>query len=342
MRQVTKRWLLLAAFLTALGIILFGGVMTVLKWNFGKLSTVKLETNEHEICEDFQDVSVKTDTADIFFVPSADGVCRVECYENVKARHAVSVQNGALVIEVKNEKAWYDYININFSSPKITVYLPVAEYRALAVKASTGKVDLPQDFVFQSIQIRTSTGAVRCSASAMKDIQVETSTGGIWVENLSAGSLDLTASTGMVSVSAVVCDGAVRISVSTGRVSVSEVDCKGELQVKVSTGKATVSKVQCQSFTSTGDTGDLSLEHVVATDSISIERDTGDVRFAYADATTIHVTTDTGNVTGSLLSEKRFDAKTSTGRVSVPDTTEGGTCVIRTDTGDIKIQISKP
>ena len=63
MRQVTKRWLLLAAFLTALGIILFGVVMTMLKWNFGKLSTVKLERNEHEIREDFQDVLVKTDTA---------------------------------------------------------------------------------------------------------------------------------------------------------------------------------------------------------------------------------------------------------------------------------------
>lgn len=342
MRKVTKRWLVIATSCIILASVLFAGVMTVLRWDFTKLSTLKLETNEHAIRENFSCISVETDTADIFFVPSDDETCRVVCYEDVKAKHTVSIQNGTLVIALTNEKAWYDYINFNFVSPKITVYLPRSEYNALVVKTSTGDVQLPKDFSFQSIDVRASTGDVHCYASATEALNVTTTTGDIWVESLSAGSLDLTASTGKVSVSAVVCDGAIRILVSTGRVSVSEVDCKGELQVKVSTGKAIVSKVQCQSFTSTGDTGALSLEHVVATDSFSIERDTGDVRFAYSDATTIHVTTDTGNVTGSLLSSKRFDAKTSTGRISVPDTTEGGTCMIRTDTGDIKIQISKP
>ena len=293
----------------------------MLKWNFGKLSTVKLETNEHEIREDFQDISVKTDTADIFFLPSADGVCRVECEEEVKANHAVSVQNGTLLIEVVNEKAWYDYINFSFVSPKITVYLPRAEYHALAVETSTGDIQLPKDFSFQSMDVRVNTGDVRCYASATEEMKIKTTTGGIWVENLSAGSLEL--------------------SVSTGKVTATNVLCDGALQIGVSTGKTTLSNIQCRSLTSTGDTGDISLKHVIATEALSIERDTGDVRFEDSDAASIHIKTSTGDVTGTLLSEKHFVAKTSTGHVDVPKTTTGGNCEITTSTGDIKIRISK-
>ena len=49
--------------------------------------------------------------------------------------------------------------------------------------------------------------------------------------------------------------------------------------------------------------------------------------------------TGTGNVTGSLLTEKIFLTETGTGRVEVPQTATGGKCQIRTGTGDIRIKI---
>ena len=49
--------------------------------------------------------------------------------------------------------------------------------------------------------------------------------------------------------------------------------------------------------------------------------------------------TDTGDVRGSLLSEKVFIVNTDTGRKEVPDTITGGRCEITTDTGDVKITI---
>ena len=58
-----------------------------------------------------------------------------------------------------------------------------------------------------------------------------------------------------------------------------------------------------------------------------------------SDAATLSIKTDTGDVTGTLLTEKTFDAKASTGDVDVPKTTAGGVCKIRTDTGDICINI---
>ena len=51
------------------------------------------------------------------------------------------------------------------------------------------------------------------------------------------------------------------------------------------------------------------------------------------------IETDTGDVDGTLLSDKLFLTETSTGDIRVPNTADGGICDIKTDTGDIKIAI---
>ena len=68
---------------------------------------------------------------------------------------------------------------------------------------------------------------------------------------------------------------------------------------------------------------------------ISAERSTGNVNFENSDAAGICVKTSTGDVTGTLLTEKVFTAETSAGSISVPDTKTGGKCEITTSTGNI-------
>ena len=63
------------------------------------------------------------------------------------------------------------------------------------------------------------------------------------------------------------------------------------------------------------------------------------MRFDGCDAAEITVKTGTGDVTGTLLSDKVFLTETGTGRIDVPKSTVGGRCEINTDTGDIKIDI---
>ena len=64
------------------------------------------------------------------------------------------------------------------------------------------------------------------------------------------------------------------------------------------------------------------------------------MNFEASDAASIFVETDTGDVKGSLLSEKIFIINTDTGKKEVPESTTGGRCKITTDTGDIKITIN--
>jgi hypothetical protein len=303
MRKSTKIGIIIATFLVILGCLLFAGVMSKLAWDFTKLGTVDYITNTYEISDEINSISIDTDTADILFAVSEDGTCKVECYEEEKALHVVTMLDGTLTVKLQDERSVSDYIGhigINVGSPKITVYLPEEEYTFLRIQGSTCNVEVHNNFTFE-------------------DVEISTSTGDICLENVSVGSLDL--------------------SVSTGKITVSNVNCEGDANIKVSTGKTVVTHMECKNLITRGNTGDVSLENVIATEKFSIERSTGDVRFIGCDAEEICVKTDTGDVTGSLLSDKVFDVETDTGDVNVPETVSGGKCEIVTDTGDIKITI---
>ncbi len=309
---------IIAGILIILGIVLFAVVLASNGWELAKLNTAKYQSNSYVIEEDFQNISVNTDTADVLFVLSADEMCRVECYERENTAHRVSAQDGTLEISLEDTRKWYEYISFfSFGMPKITVYLPQTEYAVLNIRTSTGDVDISKDFQLDSVDISVSTGIVKCCASAAGRIKIKTSTGDILTQNISAGALDL--------------------SVSTGKVQADSVACQGDVSVRVSTGKATLRDVQCKNLRSTGSTGDLHLQSVIAAEQFSIERSTGDVKLDGCDAAEIEIETETGDVTGSLLSAKIFLTQTDTGRVDVPRSTTGGRCEIETDTGNIKI-----
>ncbi len=320
MRKATKVWLILAASLVAVGCILFASVMSTLQWDFAKLSTVRYETNTHEISETFRNISITTDTAGILFALSDDGKCRVECYEEENAKHSVRVEKDTLVVKIDPQKSWYDYIGFHFGSPKITVYLPATEYNALTAKGSTGNVEIPKETSFGNVDISLSTGNVDFCASAAKSVRIQTSTGNIRVENTSVDSLE--------------------ISVTTGTVKVSDITCRENITVGVSTGKTTLTDISCKSIISSGTTGNIFLNHVIAANTFSLERSTGNVKFGECDAAEIYIKTTTGNVTGTLITDKVFITDTGTGSVDVPKTATGGKCEIKTGTGNIKITIA--
>lgn len=300
MRKRTIVWPCAAAVLVLLGLGLLTFAIAANGWDVTKLDTTVHETNTYEIGEDFRDLAIYTDAADILFAQSEDGTCKVVCREESKVKHTVSVQDGTLTIQVKNEKEWFDFIGFCLENTKITIYLPNAEYGNLHIVGSTGDVQLSHDFRFEQVSIGMSTGHIH-------------------LDNISAKMIELSASTGDIIAAGIACEGDMAAHVSTGRVELSD--------------------VVCRNVKSTGSTGDISLKRVLAEEEIRIERSTGDVTFDQSDAAEIFVRVGTGDVKGSLLSGKTFVVKTSTGSIEVPQSVAGGTCQIVTTTGDVHLTI---
>lgn len=296
---MNKYWIIVGIALVILGTVLFASSLSSSGWDFSKLSTQNLVTNSYDISRDFSAISVDTVTADVIIAPTDGDKCKVVCLEEEKAKHSVDVIDGVLTVKLIDERKWHDHIGINFSSPKITVYLPKKEYSDLSVKLITGDVDIDSRFTFDSVAISSATGDIRCRAS-------------------SKGSMNITATTGDISLKGVTA---------------------GDIALALTSGDTLLTDVKCISLISAATTGDIDMKNVVADGKISIERSTGDIEFDRCDGGEIFIETTTGDVEGSFLSGKIFTVSSTTGDVRVPQSTSGGKCEIKVTTGDIEITV---
>ena len=328
------------------------------------------------IGEGFVNIEIISNTADLTFVPADD--CKIEYTTHKRITYSTTVENDTLKIKVEDNRRWFQRIFSFGDSSKLTVYLPAGEYSALTIQQNTGNIKVPADYVFGSVDIDVSTGDIGFYATVVEALKIHATTGDITLENVSCGSLDTKVSTGKTSLSNVsvtgdatvnastgdtfltgvsfgnlssvantgdltatgLNGGSLSIERSTGEVSLCYVIC-GDMTVAISSGKVALTDVSCTNFTSTGTTGDIEMTSLIARGKIDIERSTGDVNFSGCDAEEIYVTTGTGSVHGTLLTNKIFQVRTSTGKIDVPESWEGGKCKITTTTGSIKISIGQ-
>ena len=297
-----KVWLIVAAALCAVGLTVWTVSLVGVGFDFKKLDTVKEIEGIHYPDGDFDTIVAMLDTAGIRFAASDDGSVKVICHERDDVRHSVSVHDGRLVIRAQN-KPWYkELFGFFFGREEITVYLPEHMMYTVTVETDTGDVTLGKSLAFESAEIETDTGDVTISSEVKGVLSLETDTGEVTLKNNSFNVID--------------------VETNSGDVSLSSVNISGSIGILT-------------------DTGDVELDNTLVTGDINIETDTGDVSFERIDAANLYIVTDTGDVEGSLLSDKIFDVRSGTGDESVPTGMVGGLCKIRTDTGDIEIDIVK-
>ena len=321
MKKSTIIMFIIAGAMVLFGAGLFAGAMSTDGWRFEGLSTWDFVYNTYDVDEAFTDVCIESDTADISFAKAKNGKCYVDYQGYAYSECQVEVVDGTLHIKLLDTREWYEYISISFytQSAVLTIYLPEDAYETLTIKESTGDVNIPEYFTFESIELEASTGDLTVCCDIAGTCSITTDTGDVEVQSVSVGAL--------------------AIRTSSGDITVTDVACAGNTGVNVGSGKVNLTNVTCLDLTTTGGTGDITLRNVVASGDMDIERGTGDVTFDGCDAASMQITTNTGDVTGTLLSDKIFVYKTDTGKVRLPQTTTGGTCNITTSTGNIILAI---
>ena len=315
-----KAFIIIAIVLLVLGSAIFFAALAAARFDFKHFGTSELQAKTYPVSEEFRNIQIDENTAEIAFALSEDGTCSVVCRESEKTTRTVTVEEGTLKIAVEEKIGWKNWFNLSFEEESVTVYLPKDTYEALLIETHTGDVDIPENLHFNDIDITGSTCDVRCGASVSNELSIQLSTGDVTLSGISAGTIKCT--------------------VTTGDVRMQSVSCAGDVTLQCSTGRTTLDALTCNNLQSEGSTGRVQLKDVVVSGTIEIERGTGDVAFDNCDANEIRIKTSTGDVTGSLRTAKTFVTETSTGDVKVPESASGGRCEITTTTGDIVIQIA--
>jgi len=290
----------IAVVLILIGAVLFTAALSSSDWRLSNLSTVEYTTHTYTMEESFEDILAVTSTADIILVPSEDESCKVVCMEAVKEPHSVTVKNGKLEILYSDTRKWYEHVTaFSMGNPQITIYLPEERFASINLQSATGSLQVPEGFSAKTLSLSSQTGDVECNASA-HSLLLETSTGCIWAGNFAI---------------------------------------EGHAEVYATTGLIHLDDIACQELTCSSSTGRITLAHVISQKKMDVRSDTGEIILDGCDAPDLLIRSSTGNIIGSLLTDKVFDAESDTGSVTVPASLSGGSCKIRTDTGDITIRV---
>jgi len=301
MKKRTKTALIASLILIFAGAAVAFAGLASINFDFKEMSTQKLYDKSCDINEEFEEISIECE-CDVALIATDSANARVEYSQFEDQSITARVQNGILEITENDERKWYEMIiSVNFESPKIKIYLPKKDYRELVADTGVGDIKLDGGLCFESVELTASTGDISFIADANEKLQIETDTGDIAVKNSDAL----------------------------------------EMELHTDTGRIALTDSQIQTFSAESDTGDIHLDAVMISKTLEIKSDTGDVDISACDALELKIETQTGDVTGELLSEKIFITETDTGRISVPNSASGGVCSIKTDTGDISIKIKE-
>lgn len=276
MKKSTKVLLIVAVCMMFAGLAVSTAGLAMAGYDFTKLGTQNMVSNTYELKETFSKIHMELTTTDVAFAPSEDDKVKVVCYEEEKVRHTVQVEENTLVIRQQDDRQWYDYIGFHFVSPKVTVYLPEAEYESIQIECTTGKVDMPAAFTFQNAQLHLTTGAVQWKADVRKALSVHSTTGRIVTEGVQCGSLDIRTTTGEAKLSDTQAEGRLAVEVTTGSVKLSRVDA-GEISIETATGNVSGTLLSGKIFTVETSTGNVKVPESTSGGKCRIETATGNI-----------------------------------------------------------------
>ena len=217
--------------------------------------TVKLETKEYEIKETFKDIKIFTDTADIDFVLSENLNTLIICEEHKNIKHTVNIKENTLLIEVDDNRKWYEHIGI--STSKITVYLPKSEYGELIMESDTGNIHI-ENINANKLNLSTSTGNLKIVNTKCKNLFSKSDTGNILLENVIASEK-------------------FKIETDTGNVKFKDSDAS-DIFTKTDTGNVTGNLLTDKVIFAESDTGNVDVPKVITDEKCEIITDTGDIK----------------------------------------------------------------
>ena len=337
----TLRTVIIAVALIVVGSVLAGCGFLGMDGAWDMLTgSGKLVTTQETISGDFANIDIDILSSDLEFLPSPDGTCYyiAKTYDNMFC--TAEVENGTLKIGQDDNRLWYQHIGIYWEKTSLTLYLPKDAYDQLTFNGSTSDLSVTSGFQFQNVTIANSTGDIRLVGVTAKAISATTSTGNVYISQTKCDNISVSTSTGDCQLETLNVAEKLLATSSTGRKFLNKVDC-GSLNITGTTGDTSLNNVKVSADAQMeSNTGDWELYNVMVSGDAMLRSSTGDWELDGFDAANITIDTDTGDVEGTLLSEKIFFVDTDTGDVNVPKTTSGGKCEITTDTGDIEIDIA--
>ena len=323
MRQAKKKALRFAIVCVVAGLLIGFVALAALDFNFFEMGTMESVTNAYVVHEGFTNIRVWGAECDVRLIPSEDATCTVLCNETDRITHTVTVENGTLTIQRADNRRWFEHIGFmwHYWGPiEVIISLPEQAYEDLSIRTVSGAVEIPDSFSFSRAEVDGVSGDISFSAEVEGALLLKAVSGDIRVRGTSPEALTVESTSGKI---------------LADSVAVSTAFC-----CKTVSGRQEISNLTCRSATVYSTSGSVIASDLMAAESIRMETVSGSIRLTECDADTLWLKTVSGSVTGTLRTEKKFVANTTSGAIRVPDTVGGGVCEVKTVSGSIRLDVT--
>lgn len=312
-----KRKLLVAALI----LIIAGAAVFLIGFIVNGSAPSPLFTAEERtivIEEPFTDIAIDAGSCNIT-IEKTDGQARVETKLCGALNPEIDVKDGVLTVSTDE----YMHFGLHSFSDRITVYLPDGRCASAVIDVTSGSVEIGAVSFSGQLKAETTSGSVKLDAvSCEGELSARTTSGAIRLNAVSCGSdLTLETTSGSIKLNAVSCEGEIKVQTTSGSIALDAVSTPAGTALTATSGSVTVK--------------DLTAAHLDA------KTTSGSIKLDRCDALTLNLTTTSGSVKGSVVGERIFECSTGSGSVHVPETTEGGKCVIKTGSGSIHMEIAE-
>lgn len=331
----TKKILIIASVAAVIvGIIIGICGLCAMDFDFTKLSNVRYETVTYPITKSFNNINIDISSEDVDFNFSETEKCEVTCLQDDDISYTVEVIDDTLTIKYNDTgKMHFVYFGFNFTNPKITISLPKKDYGSLYLKSGSGSINIPENFHFSNANVFSSSGEIYYFAETLNKLNIETSSGDFSIGNTKATNVIANA--------------------KSGDINIFSSEITSSIEVNATSGNITLSDITASNISAECNSGEQILKNVIAHENINAQTTSGDIDLINSDSHNICISSKSGDVYGSLLTEKIFMTDTQSGDVDIPsyntlfgngdnisfDNELPGKCEITTSSGDITIVV---
>lgn len=313
----TKKAIISGVVLIVLGAIISIVALISVEFDFNRLYPTA-EYDSLIIKESFKNISIESDQSNIIIKPSEDDSCKIT-YDQ-RTNISETVQNDTLIIKNTCSRKWYDYIGF-VCSAQLTIYISQHDYDLLAANSQSGDIHVSSGITLKEIQLNSASGNINCASSALSHIDITTESGDIHANNIDTDNISVRS--------------------TSGNIKLSSVDCIQDIKIDTASGDISGTDFTCANLSAASVSGKIDFLNLTASNNINIQSTSGDILLKDSDAYELQLKTASGNISGSLLSDKIFNANSSSGDIKLPPSVQGGSCIINTSSGDINITLAK-
>lgn len=258
------------------GFVLSLGALIGLKFDFTRLYTQEVYPISRFSPDPFRHISIDVSDCNVRFVPSEDGMYRVDCPETSSITYSVYIVQDTLMVEEEDHGAWYTHIGIAPEPRELVVHLPQQAYETLEVKTVSGDITLNQDFSFVNAYLSTTSGTLQCSSAVSGDASVETVSGDVDITGWTLKSLQGQSTSGVMRLYQVDVDGICHLDSVSGNVQL--VDCDAQSMI-LSTVSGDISASLCTDKTFSAQTvsGNIQVPTDTSGDPCQVSTVSGDI-----------------------------------------------------------------